>query len=46
MLSSITYMAIPAKAFAQDWVYLVGSFLILGLAGVRRRRRSTGGPLL
>lgn len=29
MLSSITYMAVPAKAFAQDWVYALGSSLIL-----------------
>lgn len=28
MLSSITYMAIPAKAYAQDWVYLVGNMMI------------------
>ena len=28
MLSSITYMAIPAKAFAQDLVYLVGNLII------------------
>ena len=28
MLSSITYMAIPAKAYAQDWVYLVGNLMI------------------
>ena len=34
MLSSITYMAIPAKAFAQDWVYWIGSFLILGVAPI------------
>ncbi len=34
MLSSITYMAIPAKAFAQDWVYLVGNFMILAMAPV------------
>lgn len=34
MLSSITYMAIPAKAFAQDWVYLVGNFMILAVAPV------------
>jgi len=34
MLSSITFMAIPAKAFAQDWVYLVGNLMILVLAPV------------
>ena len=34
MLSSITYMAIPAKAFAQDWVYAVGSLLILAVAPI------------
>lgn len=28
MLSSITYMAVPAKAFAQDWVMAVGNALI------------------
>ena len=28
MLSSITFMAIPAKAYAQDWVYIVGNFMI------------------
>jgi SSS family transporter len=28
MLSSITYMAIPAKAFAQDIVYLLGNLMI------------------
>jgi len=34
MLSSITYMAIPAKAFAEDWVYLVGNCMILAVAPV------------
>ena len=34
MLSSITYMAVPAKAFAQDWVYAVGSVLILAVAPI------------
>jgi solute:Na+ symporter, SSS family len=34
MLSSITYMAIPAKAFAQDLVYLVGNFMILAVAPI------------
>jgi solute:Na+ symporter, SSS family len=28
MLSSITYMAVPAKAYAQDVVYLIGNFMI------------------
>ena len=31
MLSSITYMAIPAKAYATDWVYFMGHFMILAL---------------
>ncbi len=34
MLSSITYMAVPAKAFAQDWVYAVGNVLILAVAPI------------
>jgi len=34
MLSSITYMAVPAKAFAQDWVYAVGNLLILAVAPI------------
>ncbi len=34
MLSSITYMAIPAKAFAQDWVYSLGSVMILLVAPI------------
>ncbi len=34
MLSSITYMAIPAKAYAQDWVYLVGNLMIPVVAPV------------
>lgn len=34
MLSSITYMAIPAKAFAQDWVYALGNLLILFVAPI------------
>ena len=34
MLSSITYMAVPAKSFAQDWVYWVGNFMILGIAPI------------
>lgn len=32
MLSSITYMAIPAKAFATDWVYAIGNAMILVVA--------------
>ena len=34
MLSSITYMAVPSKAFSQDWVYWIGSFMILAVAPV------------
>ena len=34
MLSSITYMAIPAKAYAQDLVYLVGNMMILAVAPI------------
>ncbi len=34
MLSSITYMAVPAKSFAQDWVYAIGALLILAVAPV------------
>ncbi len=34
MLSSITYLAIPAKAFAQDWVYAVGNVMILAVAPI------------
>ena len=34
MLSSITYMAIPSKAFAQDWVYAVGNLMILAVAPI------------
>ncbi|HQN35342.1 MAG TPA: sodium/solute symporter [Sedimentisphaerales bacterium] len=34
MLSSITYMAIPAKAYAQDLVYLVGNLMIPAVAPV------------
>ena len=34
MLSSITYMAIPAKAFAQDMVYMLGNFMIPAVAPV------------
>lgn len=28
MLSSLTFLGIPSKAFAQDWVYAVGNFMI------------------
>ncbi|MEZ6092644.1 MAG: sodium/solute symporter [Pirellulaceae bacterium] len=28
MLSSLTYIGIPSKAFAQDWVYSIGNFMI------------------
>ena len=28
MLSSLTFMGIPSKAFAQDWVYSIGNFMI------------------
>ncbi len=34
MLSSITYMSIPAKAFAQDMVYMLGNFMIPVVAPV------------
>lgn len=34
MLSSITFMSIPAKAFAQDWVYLVGNLMVVAVAPV------------
>jgi SSS family transporter len=34
MLSSITYMAVPAKAFAQDWVYAFGLLMILAVAPI------------
>ncbi len=34
MLSSITFMAIPAKAFAQDQVYLLGNMMILAVAPI------------
>lgn len=34
MLSSITFMAIPAKAYAQDLVYLVGNMMILAVAPI------------
>lgn len=28
MLSSLTYTGVPSKAFAQDWVYAIGNFMI------------------
>jgi SSS family transporter len=34
MLSSITYMAIPAKAYAQDQVYLIGNLMIPAVAPI------------
>jgi len=34
MLSSITFMSIPAKAFAQDWVYAIGNLMIVAVAPV------------
>ena len=34
MLSSITFMAIPAKAYAQDMVYLIGNCMILAVAPI------------
>lgn len=34
MLSSITFMSIPAKAFAQDWVYVIGNLMIVAVAPV------------
>jgi SSS family transporter len=34
MLSSITFMAIPAKAFAQDHVYLIGNLMIVAVAPI------------
>jgi len=34
MLSSITFMSIPAKAFAQDWVYAVGNLMIVAVAPI------------
>jgi solute:Na+ symporter, SSS family len=34
MLSSITFMSIPAKAFAQDWVYAVGNLMVVAVAPV------------
>ncbi len=32
MLSSLTYTGIPSKAFAQDWVYLIGNLMIFFIA--------------
>ena len=32
MLSSITFMAIPAKAYATDWVYILLNFSIIAVA--------------
>lgn len=32
MLSSITFMAIPAKAYATDWVYILLNFSIIAIA--------------
>ncbi|MFO7973457.1 MAG: sodium/solute symporter [Candidatus Hydrogenedentota bacterium] len=34
MLSSVTYTGIPSKAFAQDWKYMVGNFMIVGVAPI------------
>ncbi|MCS7303737.1 MAG: sodium/solute symporter [Thermoguttaceae bacterium] len=34
MLSSITYTGIPAKAYAQDWVYAVGNLMIVAVAPI------------
>jgi solute:Na+ symporter, SSS family len=34
MLSSLTYTGVPSKAYAQDWVYIVGNFMILGVAPI------------
>ena len=31
-LSAITFMAIPAKSFAEDWLYLLGNFCIAAVA--------------
>ena len=33
-LSAITFMAMPAKAYATDWVYIVGNFLVIVAAPV------------
>jgi len=37
MLSSITYMAIPAKAYATDWAYFFSALAIVALAPVVTR---------
>ncbi len=34
MLSAITFMSIPAKAFSQNWVYLIGNLMIVAVAPV------------
>ena len=34
MLSSITYMAIPAKAYMTDWSYFISTFAIVALAPI------------
>jgi len=34
MLSSITYTGIPAKAYAQDWVYAVGNMMIVAVSPI------------
>lgn len=34
MLSSITFMSIPAKAFAQDWVYAIGNLMVVAVAPI------------
>ncbi len=36
MLSSLTFTGLPSKAYAQDWVYAIGNFLIpvVAVAGV------------
>ena len=34
MLSSLTFTGVPSKAFAQDWVYMVGNFMILAVAPI------------
>jgi SSS family solute:Na+ symporter len=33
-LSALTFIAIPAKAFATDWVYIFGNFMIVAVAPV------------
>ena len=34
LLSSITFLAVPATAFATNWVYLVGNFTVLAVAPI------------